>query len=126
MGRIGPTEIIIVAVLIIVIFGWKKLPDAARSLGRSARVFKSEVDEMKKENEASKSEASTTTVRSEPIEPAAPVDRTRADHRRQRRARERPAHGQPVRPRGLTLRHSSRHQTPWPDCAGALATPRAG
>jgi len=76
MGRIGPTEIIIVAVLIIVIFGWKRLPDAARSLGRSARVFKSEVDEMKKENEASKSDASTTTVRSEPIEPAATVDRT--------------------------------------------------
>jgi sec-independent protein translocase protein TatA len=76
MGRIGPTEIIIVAVLIIVIFGWKKLPDAARSLGRSARVFKSEVDEMKKENEASKSEASTTTVRSEPIEPASSVDHT--------------------------------------------------
>ena len=76
MGRIGPTEIIIIAVLIILIFGWKKLPDAARSLGRSARVFKSEVDEMKKENEASKSEAATTTVRSEPIEPAAPVDRT--------------------------------------------------
>src|SRR6476620_7880196 len=76
MGGIGPTEIIIVAVLIIVIFGWKKLPDAARSLGRSARVFKAEVDEMKKENEASKSEASTTTVRSEPTEPAAPVERT--------------------------------------------------
>jgi sec-independent protein translocase protein TatA len=76
MGRIGPTEIIIVAVLIIVIFGWKRLPDAARSLGRSARVFKSEVDEMKKENEASKSPASTTTVRSEPIEPATTVERT--------------------------------------------------
>jgi sec-independent protein translocase protein TatA len=76
MGRLGPTEIIIIAVLIIVIFGWKKLPDAARSLGRSARVFKSEVDEMKKENDASKSEASTTTVRSEPIEPAAPVEHT--------------------------------------------------
>jgi sec-independent protein translocase protein TatA len=74
MGRIGATEIIIIAVLIIVIFGWKRLPDAARSLGRSARVFKSEVDEMKKENEATKSEASTTTVRSEPIEPARRVD----------------------------------------------------
>ncbi len=73
--RPGPTEIIIIAVLIILIFGWKKLPDAARSLGRSARVFKSEVDEMKKENDSSKSEASTSTVRSEPIEPAAPVDR---------------------------------------------------
>ena len=82
MGRIGPTEIIIVAVLIIVIFGWKKLPDAARSLGRSARVFKSEVDEMKKENEASKSEASTTTVRTEPSSrppaPTAPCPRPRA------------------------------------------------
>ena len=45
MGRIGPTEIIIVAVLIIVIFGWKKLPDAARSLGRSARILKAELRE---------------------------------------------------------------------------------
>jgi len=66
--RPGPTEIIIIAVLIILIFGWKKLPDAARSLGRSARVFKSEVDEMKKESEAAKSDASTTTVKGEPIE----------------------------------------------------------
>jgi sec-independent protein translocase protein TatA len=76
MGRLGPSEIIIIAVLVIIIFGWKKLPDAARSLGRSARVFKSEVDEMKKENEATKSEASTTTVRSEPIEPASTVERS--------------------------------------------------
>lgn len=87
MGRIGPTEIIIVAVLIILIFGWKKLPDAARarSLGRSARVFKSEVDEMKKESEAAKSDASTTTVKGEPISglQCRPRD---PDHRGQRRA----------------------------------------
>jgi sec-independent protein translocase protein TatA len=76
LKNFGPGEIIIVAVLLIVIFGWKRLPDAARSLGRSARVFKSEVDEMKKENDASKSDASTTTVRSEPIEPAKSVDTT--------------------------------------------------
>ena len=75
LRNFGPTEIIIIAVLLIVIFGWKRLPDAARSLGRSARVFKSEVDEMKKETETSKSPASTETVRSESIEPAAPVDR---------------------------------------------------
>lgn len=67
MGRLGPTEIIIIAVLVIVIFGWKRLPDAARSLGRSARVFKSEVDEMKKDNEANKSAASAETVRGEPL-----------------------------------------------------------
>lgn len=72
--RPGPTEIIIIAVLIILIFGWKKLPDAARSLGRSARVFKSEVDEMKKDNEK-KSDASGQTVRSESIEPTSTVGR---------------------------------------------------
>lgn len=77
MGRIGPPEIIIIAVLLIVIFGWKRLPDAARSLGRSARVFKSEVDEMKRETEANKtpSEASGETVRSESIESERPVER---------------------------------------------------
>ncbi len=78
MGRIGPPEIIIIAVLLIVIFGWKRLPDAARSLGRSARVFKSEVDEMKRENEANKStsEASAETVRSESIAADRPADPT--------------------------------------------------
>ena len=80
MGRIGPTEIIIVAVLIIVIFGWKKLPDAARSLGRSARVFKSEVDEMKKENEATKSDARRPPpCAASRSSPPPPVDTHRAD-----------------------------------------------
>jgi sec-independent protein translocase protein TatA len=69
LRNIGPTEIIIIAVLVILVFGWKRLPDAARSLGRSARVFKSEVDEMKKENEASASSASSETVRGESITP---------------------------------------------------------
>ncbi|NLJ54184.1 MAG: Sec-independent protein translocase subunit TatA [Intrasporangiaceae bacterium] len=43
------TELIILLILLIIVFGWKRLPDAARSLGRSARVFKSEVEEMKKD-----------------------------------------------------------------------------
>ena len=76
MGELSPWHWAIVILIAVLLFGSRRLPDAARSLGRSARVFKSEVDEMKKENDASKSEASTTTVRSEPIEPAAPVDRT--------------------------------------------------
>ena len=52
MPNLGPMEIIIVAVLILLLFGFKKLPDAARSLGKSARVFKSEVNEMKEEDRA--------------------------------------------------------------------------
>ncbi len=42
MGSLGPTEIIIIAIVIMVLFGAKRLPDAARSLGRSARILKAE------------------------------------------------------------------------------------
>lgn len=43
---IGPLEILIIVLLVLVLFGAKKLPDAARSIGRSMRIFKSEVKEM--------------------------------------------------------------------------------
>lgn len=42
-----PAHVIVVVLAFALIFGWKRLPDMARSLGRSARVFKSEIDEMK-------------------------------------------------------------------------------
>ncbi|AIK85164.1 preprotein translocase subunit TatA [Corynebacterium glutamicum] len=48
---LGPWEIGIIVLLIIVLFGAKKLPDAARSIGRSMRIFKSEVKEMNKDGE---------------------------------------------------------------------------
>ncbi|WP_312719479.1 Sec-independent protein translocase subunit TatA [Mobilicoccus sp.] len=47
MPNLGAPEIIIIILVIVVLFGWKKLPDAARSLGRSMRIFKAEVEEMK-------------------------------------------------------------------------------
>ena len=49
--------------IIVVLFGWKKLPDAARSVGRSMRIFKSEMSEMKSDGkEARPSPAATDTV----------------------------------------------------------------
>ncbi len=39
---LGPTELIIIAVVILALFGYKKLPDAARAIGRSARIIKAE------------------------------------------------------------------------------------
>lgn len=49
----SPVQLMILVLVVVIIFGWKRLPDAARSLGRSARILKSEVDEMGKENRAS-------------------------------------------------------------------------
>lgn len=35
-------EILVIALLILLLFGAKRLPDAARGLGRSLRIFKAE------------------------------------------------------------------------------------
>lgn len=40
-------EIIIIAVVVLLLFGAKRLPDTARGLGKSLRIFKSEVGAMK-------------------------------------------------------------------------------
>jgi sec-independent protein translocase protein TatA len=42
MPNLGAPEIIIIALVVLALFGYKKLPDAARAIGRSARIFKAE------------------------------------------------------------------------------------
>lgn len=56
----NPVAVVILVLIVVVVFGWKKLPDAARSLGRSTRILKSELDGMNGE-----SKASNETVRGE-------------------------------------------------------------
>jgi TatA/E family protein of Tat protein translocase len=46
-GGLGGPELIVILIVIAVLFGAKRLPDSARSLGRSLRIFKSEMKEMK-------------------------------------------------------------------------------
>lgn len=55
-----PLVIIILAIIILV--GWKRLPDAARSVGRSMRILKSEVEQMGSDKDEQPSAASTDTV----------------------------------------------------------------
>ncbi len=45
-ANFGPGHWAVVAVVMILLFGAKKLPDAARSLGTSLRIFKSELGEL--------------------------------------------------------------------------------
>ncbi|WP_168581504.1 Sec-independent protein translocase subunit TatA [Gephyromycinifex aptenodytis] len=58
---LGGPEVVVLVLVIVIVFGWKRLPDAARSLGRSMRIFKAEVEEMKEKPSA----ASRDTVRGE-------------------------------------------------------------
>ena len=54
---VGPLEIGLVVLVIVLLFGAKKLPELARSMGRSMRIFKSEVKEMKEENNTPEQQA---------------------------------------------------------------------
>jgi sec-independent protein translocase protein TatA len=51
MPNIGPLELIIVLVIILVIFGPKRLPGLGRSLGSGMREFKDSVTGKTKEDE---------------------------------------------------------------------------
>jgi len=42
----SPWKVLIIAFVVLVLFGSKKLPDAARSLGRSMRILKAEVSNL--------------------------------------------------------------------------------
>jgi sec-independent protein translocase protein TatA len=51
MPSIGPLEIVIVLVVVLLIFGPKRLPDLGRSLGTGMREFKDSVTGKDKERE---------------------------------------------------------------------------
>ncbi|MFI2781772.1 Sec-independent protein translocase subunit TatA [Streptomyces sp. ALB3] len=50
IGNLKPLEIVLIIAVILLLFGAKKLPDMARSLGKSARILKSEAKAMKKDD----------------------------------------------------------------------------
>lgn len=52
MPNIGWTELLVILLIVLLLFGANKLPDLARSMGRSARIFKSEVKEMRNDDAA--------------------------------------------------------------------------
>lgn len=57
-----PVFLVILVGLVAVLFGGKRLPEAARGLGRSMRIFKSEVKQMHDDD------APATSASSSPVE----------------------------------------------------------
>jgi sec-independent protein translocase protein TatA len=69
----SPWKILIIAVVVLVLFGSKKLPDAARSLGRSMRILKSEIHELHDDDEAKAATAATAPAATVSPAIAAPI-----------------------------------------------------
>jgi sec-independent protein translocase protein TatA len=75
-----PWHLLIVAIVVIVLFGSKKLPDTARAVGKSLRILKSETKAMKEDG--APTAATPEAAPAEPVSPrtihAAPGDATSA------------------------------------------------
>jgi len=57
MGMLKPWHIIVLVVVILLLFGARRLPDLAKSVGQSLKIFKSEVKDLRDDDEP----RSTTT-----------------------------------------------------------------
>lgn len=71
-GPLGTPELIIIAILILVLFGAKKLPTFARSLGKSMGEFKKAKDEFERELHQAQDEAERPKIQ-QPQEKRQPV-----------------------------------------------------
>ena len=91
MPNLGPLEIGLIILAVLLLFGYKKLPDASRSLGRSLRIFKGEMKGMKDDDVRTKDAAKTAPVRGEVLPPATAADREREALEAEARAAEAPA-----------------------------------
>ena len=71
MGAMSPTHWLIVIGVLVLLFGAKKLPDLARSVGQSTRLFRGEMRGLREEEE--KAEASTVPPAAVEAPAAAPA-----------------------------------------------------
>lgn len=44
LGNLGPTEIILIVLLVVLLFGGKKIPELMRGIGKGVRSFREGVD----------------------------------------------------------------------------------
>lgn len=73
MGSLSPIHWLIVIVVLVVLFGAKRLPDASRSIGRSLRIFKSEMKDMSTDGEEAADTASPAAASAPQQLPSAPA-----------------------------------------------------
>ena len=55
-----PIHWIIVLVVVLVLFGAQKLPDLARSIGKSAKILKEEINDLSQDSSSASDQASTS------------------------------------------------------------------
>ncbi len=84
MGSLGPTELLLILLVLVLLFGARKLPDLARGTGRALRIFKAETkglvdddddDDLDNRRSSGSTRGEITSERSRPaaVDPTAPT-----------------------------------------------------
>lgn len=74
LSNFGGWELVLVLLVVLVVFGSKRLPDSARALGRSLRIFKAETKGLRSDDEEPKPRFDPMTGKQ--LEPPAGSDTT--------------------------------------------------
>ncbi len=78
MGLDAPSHWVILLIVVVALFGYKKLPDITRSVGRSLRIFKTEMkgmtddDAVRDSAESPKADPQVTVTPVAPVSPQVP------------------------------------------------------
>ena len=73
-GEFSVWHLLILAGVFVLLFGAKKLPDAARSIGKSLRIFKTEVKGLHDDDEATAGPpAQPAQISAPPVTPPSPA-----------------------------------------------------
>jgi sec-independent protein translocase protein TatA len=74
MGEFSPWHLLIVAAVFVLLFGARRLPDAARSLGKSARILKTELKDLHEDDTDNPADMQQTAqLPAAPVPPSAVV-----------------------------------------------------
>lgn len=90
MPSLGPMEWVLILLVLILLFGAKKLPDTAKALGQSLRLFKKETSKLNEEEPDGVVRAKAEPVAAAQLPPATPSveERLRALEEENRRLKE--------------------------------------
>ena len=62
LGELSPWHLLILAAVVLVLFGAKRLPDSARSLGKAMRIFKTETAGLRDGDKANEDQPQAATA----------------------------------------------------------------
>ena len=68
MGSLGPPELIIIGIIVVLLFGASRLPATAKGLGQALRLFKKEIRDDEKESAAAQVEKAAVQQQPPPVQ----------------------------------------------------------